>query len=667
MTLSTLASLALLSVSAPSADTGAVSKIASREPTGMRAPVDPERWPLPSSAMADDSLRRAQTATLARAIESLPAAQALTTGGQIAKPVLRGVYGPRVLALEDGYRLEDYSWSDEDGPSIDARLANRVEVIRGPASVLYGSDALGGVVNAVPADLPDARGQAPFTRAGLEAYGASNNAELGGALRLEGASGSFGGRLVVAGGSGNDLHTPDGGIPNTGFGAVNGEAALGVRGADGGATLRYARHGGEYELREADPSPLGPGGPAKEAGPRRKLGDNRVQLGGNLLLGGFRFECRAQWQGHSLIEIDGGPGSAEREQVDLELDTYELDLLAHHAAGALHGTLGVSGLAQTNDTRGPVPVVPDARMHSGGAFAFEELDHGRWSFLLGGRVDQRDLATDGNAILGLPDQSRSDLEASANGGVLYRISDVLALAASAGRGFRVPSLFELYANGPHLGEPRYELGNPDLEPERSFEADAGIRVGRPHARLELLGFVDRIDRYIDVTPIGETRVVGADTLAVYEYTQDDARFSGGEVWLQVDMAAPLTLRARADCVSGENLTLDQPLSRVPPLRAGLDVEWRRANLGWAEQATAGIGIEHASEQTRLGPLDAATDPYTLLHLDAGMKRRFGGRAFRIDLRVRNLLDQTYRSFLSRYKGFAPDPGRNVMLRLSTGL
>ena len=665
--LSTLASILLLSASpAPAAaDTGAISE--TTEVTGTRGHIDPDRSPLPSSVLEREPLRREHTVSIARAIESLPGARTLSTGGQVGTPVLGGLFGPRVLVLDDGYRLEDYSWSDEDGASIDARLPDRVDVIRGPASVLYGSDAIGGVVNAVPADLPDARGRQPFARTGLEAYGATNNAEFGGALRLDGASGALGGRLNVVGRGGSDLRTPDGKIPNTGFDALNGEAALGVRGADGRATLRYARHGGEYELQEA----AGPE-PGQQDGPRRRLGDNRVQLGGDLLLGGLRFECKAQWQNHSMIEIAREPVGAgtpgiEAEQFHLVLDTYAVDLLAHHTAGPLRGTLGGSGLAQTNDTQGPIPVVPDARMHSGAAFAFEELEHGRWSFVAGARVDRRHLETDADAILGLPADSREDLEASADGGVLYRLSDALALNANAGRGWRAPSLFELYANGPHLGEARYELGNPDLEPERSFEADAGVRVRRPHLKLDLSGFVNRIDRYIEAAPIGETRVVGADTLSVYEYTQADARLTGGALWAEIEAAAPLTLRAQADYVSGQNLALDRPLSWVPPLRAALGVECHRENLGWAERGTLGLEIEHVSEQTRLGPFDTATDPYTLLHLEAGMGRRFGSRTFQLDLRVRNLADRTYRSFLSRYKGFAPDPGRNVVLRLSTAL
>ncbi|PYP51813.1 MAG: TonB-dependent receptor, partial [Gemmatimonadetes bacterium] len=118
--------------------------------TATRAPLAAGLSPLPTQALSEDRLRREQSVSLAHALGSLPGINALTTGQQIGKPVIRGLTGPRVLVLEDGSRLEDYSWSDEDGPSVDARLAQRVEVIRGPASVLYGSDALGGVVNVIP-------------------------------------------------------------------------------------------------------------------------------------------------------------------------------------------------------------------------------------------------------------------------------------------------------------------------------------------------------------------------------------------------------------------------------------------------------------------------------------------------------------------------------------
>src|SRR5438128_1497650 len=186
-------------------------------------------------------------------LSELPRLNALTTGAQIAKPMIRGLAGARVLVLANGNRLEDYSWSDEDGPSVDARLAQRVELIRGPASVLYGSDALGGVVNVIPAELPDANGGPRVIRTGFELSGATNNAELEAAARVEGASGPWAWRVFGIGRAAGSLHTPAGELDNTGFGAVNGEAVIGRRGA------RYRRRVGAVpDERHARPDPARP-------------------------------------------------------------------------------------------------------------------------------------------------------------------------------------------------------------------------------------------------------------------------------------------------------------------------------------------------------------------------------------------------------------------------
>src|SRR5947208_139660 len=433
--------------------------------TATRAPLDALSSPLPTEALSEDRLRRAQSVSLAHALAQLPGINALSTGQQIGKPVIRGLAGPRVLVLEDGSRLEDYSWSDEDGPSVDARLAQRVEVIRGPASVLYGSDALGGVVNVIPEELPDANGGPRTMHTGFEISGASNNAEFEGAARVEGASGGWGWRLFGIGRFASSLHTPVGELDNTGFSAMSGEAVVGARGARGSTTLRYTRYGGEFKLLEAE-------GPATgETGrPERKLSDDRVQLAGDYLLGGVRVETKAQWQRHSLVEVadpgvSAGGAPLEGTAFDLLLNTLTLDVLAHHTAGArVHGTLGVSGLTQSNDTRGRIPLVPDARLRSGAVFAFEQAVLGRLSLLAGARVDVRRPTADSNAKLGLSSQTPDYTAFSGNVGIVHRMG-AAALTANLGRAWRAPTLFELYSNGAHLGEARYEIGDPGLKPE----------------------------------------------------------------------------------------------------------------------------------------------------------------------------------------------------------
>jgi iron complex outermembrane receptor protein len=624
--------------------------------------------PLPVAFLGAERLARELTVSLAHAVAGLPGVTALTTGEQIGKPVIRGLSGSRVLVLDNGSRLEDYSWSDEDGPSVDARLARRVEVIRGPASVLYGSDAVGGVVNVIPAELPSATNGQMSARLGAEVYGASNNAEVGAALRADGAMGLLGWRLFLVGRKAASLHTPAGELDNTGFGAVNGEAAIGVRGDRADAVVRVAHYGGEFKLLEAGGPPAADSAAGEEGGPERKAADDRVQLTANYYLGSVRLEATGQFERHSLIELSDEAGvvpatpGQEAQAFNLLLSTASGDLLAHHAIGrAVRGVVGVSGMHQSNDTRGPIPLVPDARVRTGAAFLFEQAAIGRWSVLGGIRIDARRLDWDRNTALGITqDGHRTWTAFSGDVGVVFRPLADIALAANVGRAWRAPNLFELYANGPRIGEQRYEIGRPDLTTELGTNIDVSVRWERRSIRGEIAAYRNQIGHYVFVAPTAELR----GGLPVYRYDQADARLLGGEASVEADLAAPLTALAKLDAVRGTNLQTAEPLPLMPPphLTVGADVHADR--LGGLTRAHVGAEVEIALRQTRLNPLDLPTDGYALVNLSAGSTVTLAGRALRLDLEVRNLLDTAYKSFLSRYKEFALNPGRNVLLRVS---
>lgn len=658
-------------VSVPSAETIALTLSPTPfavEPvtvTATRTPLDASASPLPVAVLGGDALRRAASVSLAQTLEGLAGVRTLSTGAQIGKPVIRGLTGSRVLVLENGSRLEDYSWSDEDGPSVETGFVRRVEVIRGPASVLYGSDALGGVVNVISEQLPDAAGGAGFTRSGFTLSGATNNAELGASARLEGANGRLGWRVAAVGRHAASLHTPAGELDNTGFGAVNGEGSAVLRGPRGSLTLRAVHYGGEFKLLEAN-GPDTAAAAAKDQGPERKLGDERLQLSAEHYAGPWRLEARGQYQRHNLIEVSddtvpgGGGAVGESEAFNLLLQTTALDLLAQHAAGgALRGTVGLSGIAQWNDASGRIPLVPDAHSSGAAAFAFEQLALGgpqsRWTLLAGARVDSRHLSADSDAALGLGAQTRNHTAWSADGGLVWRPAAVVALSANMGRAWRAPTLFELFANGPHLGEARYEQGDPALKPEAGTSLDVALRLDGTRVRAELAGYRNRIGDYIYITPTGQK--LTADSLPVYRYVQADAELIGGEFAVEAQAGRAVTLRGRLDAVRATNRTSHDPLPLTPPLRAGLGVEW---------EGKLGVDVEAFAKQTRLNPLDLPTGGYTLVHLSAGTNATLLGRAVRVDLAVRNLFNTTYRNFLSRYKAFAFDPGRNIILRLSTG-
>ncbi len=651
--------------------------------TATRDSISPLSSPLPTAVLNSADLRRDHGVSLAQTIARLPGVRSLSTGEQIGKPVIRGLSGARVLVLDNGLRLEDYSWSDEDGPSIDARLADRVEVIRGPASVLYGSDALGGVVNAIPSAIPNANGGPRIRRGEIELYGASNNLEGGGVLGLEGTRGRLGARLLFVGRFGQDVRTPAGDIRNTGFVAGNGELAVGVHHASGAETaVRFAHYGGEYKLLEID-APAG-GATQEEGGPARVTLDDRLQLTHTRTVGAFRLETRGQLQRHNLAEKSDlpnpQPGQPKEATVfDLVLNTATADVLLHHgreseemdAAPSWSGTLGLSGLLQHNDSRGIIPLVPDASTVSGGAFAFERFAVGRLAFLAGVRGDLRHLSADANSSLSLQDQSRNFGAFTGDVGLVYRLAPSLALAVNGGSAWRAPTLFELYSNGPRLGEGRYEYGSAILDPERSFNLDASLRWDSPRAHAEASAYHTKVNDYIYIAPTNTTQ----DDLRVYRYAQTDATLYGGELSASVATTDLLTLRGRLDAVHGTDDLHEDPLPLMPPLRAALGAEVR-GHAGRFGTPYLSADVEHVAKSSRLssdernatveaGHFPLATNAYTLLELGAGMSVHPAGRTTRLDLRVRNAGNTQYRDFLNRYKEFAYAPGINVVLRAST--
>ncbi len=634
--------------------------------TASREAIDLTDSPLPVSTVDAEELRRHHSVSMAHVLEQQPGVRTLSTGEQIGKPVIRGLSGSRVLVVDNGLRLEDYSWSDEDAPSVDARMADRLEIVRGPLSVLYGSDALGGVVNVIPEPLPDASGQQGYTHAGVEIYGASSNAEGGLIGQLEGVTGSIGWRALLTGRVGQNFSTPTGELENTGFWAVNGELAGGVSGDWGNADLRFVHYGGVYHLLEANEPPAGG---EENAGPRRILDDERVQLNGQMPFASMRLEGHAQFQRHFLAEEpgdeQGGGNDTGEEEFELVLNTFTLDLLAHHRIGDdITGTVGISGMSQGNEPDKGRHIVPAAEVISGAVFAFERLDLGPVEFLGGARIDGRSLNATADPVLGMvADDSRSYLAVTGSLGAVWHPIDEMAVTANVGRAWRAPNYFELYANGPRIGDARYEIGRSDLNPETSLNFDGGIRLDFPAVRISFNAFQNRITDYIYIERSGDS----LESLPVYRHHQADAVLTGGEGQVTVEPIDLLSVSARYDMVRGDNQQTDQPLPLMPPQRGAISVELHSTELGWADRAWLSVELEGVDKQTNPAPSDQVTAGYGLVNLGAGMQAKFLGHDVRIDARVTNLADHAYRDFLSRYKGFALDPGRNIVLHVGVGM
>src|SRR5205823_12457434 len=178
----------------------------------------------------------------------------------------------------------------------------------------------------------------------------------------------------------------------------------------------------------------------------------------------------------------------------------------------------------------------------------EQATLGRWSVLAGGRVDLRRLAADSNATLALSTQRRDYTAGSGDVGLVYRPVETLAVTANVGRAWRAPTLFELFANGPHLGEARYEIGRPDLVPEAGTNVDVSARWQARRLRAEVSAYRNAVAHYVYIMPTGQFR----DSLRVYRYEQADALLTGAEASVGVDISTPLSLQGRFDAVRGTN-------------------------------------------------------------------------------------------------------------------
>lgn len=609
--------------------------------------------PQPLSVLQGEALVAAQGASLGSVLEGLPGLRNFSTGSGIGKPVIRGLSSNRVLILDNGQRVESQQWGDEHAPNVETATAERIEVIRGPASVLFGSDALGGVINVVQRELPDAIGRSGFVRGTVSGGYASNGKAPDGSLLVEGAQGAVGFRATFTGREQQDVATPEGALFNSGLAMTGGSGALGVRGGWGSLTANVSHRTERVEIHE-DPAE------EPDATPFQRIAATRLAVTGNFALGGARLEVDLGAERNRRREFE------ERGSNDVALgllaNTLTANVHLHQSFGAgIAGVVGVSAMRADFEKFGEETLIPENRADNAGAYGFAQMDRGAWQFTAGIRYDWRRLTNENDAALGLLAGERTYGSLTGNVGALYRLSEPLALVANIGRGFRAPSPFELFANGVHEGTIRFEVGDPTLTNETSLNADFALRAQSGAVQAEVGVFRNAINNYIYPNPTGA--IDPESGFRIYDFTQGDALLTGVEATIEYHPRAWLHLRAGGDYTRGQNTSLDIPIAFVAPMRVNGAVRVEGEGRGALQSPYLELGLEHNAKQSRLDPDDFAPDAYTLASLQAGTRLAVARQAVRLDLQVRNLFDTTYRTFLSRYKFYADDPGRNVVVRV----
>ena len=625
-------------------------------------------------------IARESAASLGDALRHEPGIAIRSFGPGAARPIIRGFDGDRVLILEDGVRTGDLSSESGDhGIAVDPNSAERIEIVRGPATLLYGSNAVGGLVNVITPHESTRGSLLEGTRAQLSADLGSANAQAGTNVGLQHARS---GVRYWAGGSTRrtgDYATPAGTVENSATESVNARAGVGWSGdqlfASAGVTLNDGRYGvpfagefhGHHEVH-SDGHGDDPGGEAAIAldWQRRALRfDVGLQGLANRVVEGVQLSLNAIDWGHDELEIAGG-----NENVGTRYDNRVYILRAdvdQRQTEHLSGRFGAWTQIRDFEAAGVEALAPRTDLSSFAAFAYEELSLGRYRVQFGGRVDRDNYRVaeraggeandDGHeghdhGVLEAPDaRDRGFAGASASVGLHAELGAGNALVANLTRSHRAPAIEELYNFGPHVGTLSFDVGNPDLDAESTLGLDLSLRHRGDGVRADLNFFVYDIDNFI----FGNRSGAVADNLPVYNILQGDSRFRGFDARGSTRLAGRTWLTLGLGYVDARLTTTGEALPRIPPLRGTVDLDIPYGGFTLTPQ------LEFAARQADVFRGETETGRYSVVNLRASYVWPRQDTAHILSFTGYNLTNELYRNHTSYIKDLAPEMGRGVRL------
>ena len=625
----------------------------------------------PVDLLVGDDLQRRKQSTLGETLAQQPGVTATSYGQGSSRPVIRGLGQDRIRILENGLDTGDVSSIGPDhAVSMDPLAAEQVEIVRGPATVLWGANAIGGVVNVLDGRVPDRPASAPVSGAVELEYG-SNSEKTAGAVKLDGGGGRWAWHLDLYARDQDDYSSPastssgenghhDDGVeePETdvvenswaeAVGATLGGSYVTDRGfvgiAFGGYRTDYGIPGHHHHEHDMD----GQGEVEEEEGVHSELEQRRVDLHSQLddPLGGFSaLRLSAGWRDYDHEEIAGDEIGTRFENRWSEV---RLDLLNQRVFG-FEGTLGLQYVNRNFAAFGDEAFVAPTDTTKLGAYVFEQTATEPVGFEFGLRYDDQDTRT---SDAGLPDREFRTWTGSV--GVVWDISDNWGLGASLNRPERAPTPEELYSNGPHAATFSYELGNPYLDPEVGNGLETSLRVTYDRFETTISAFVTRYDGFIYLADTGE-EIEGFEVL---QFTQGDAEFKGFELHGHLEILhgsrSHLHLGFSYDQVDAEFRDTGQPLPRIPPRRG------RLALIYMAERWDARIEGWWVDDQLDVAEHETPTPGYEMLNASVGYKIFSGRVVHEFLLRGRNLSNEVAYNHVSFLKFQAPLPGRDVSL------
>lgn len=621
----------------------------------------------PDHSISGRRLRQALGQTIAETLEDEPGLAQRSMGPAPARPVLRGLGGDRLLILEDGGRTGDLSATAADHAlAIEPMTAEEIELVRGPSTLIYGSNTLGGVINVrrgqIPATLPN------HHHGSISAQGESVNWGSSGGFRAYGPLNSeFAYRADASVRNAFDVRTPAGTLDNTGITTYNASAggswhpSWGMTGFSGNYyETSYGVPGGEG-IAQAHPS-----GVDIEMYRYYLEGKSRFELGDNFAR---RLDLNAthSYYHHKELEYD----FQDRPVVGSEFGVLTTNVRAdfHHRGGSLIDRGIIGGWYEHRDYATGGHTFPFGSVENGFAgFAYQNWNMLEdWNLESALRYDYRIVtpSREDTDIEGIPVRERKFGGLSASVKVEHHVNPNLSAGFIGMRSFQAPGIDELFSKGPHLAVYRFERGNPEMDTESGLGTELYLNYRNDRLRLQASVFRNQVDGYIHSSDTGEPSD-RRPSLNVYQFDGNRALMHGFEINYSYRIFDWLKHNAMVSYVRGEFIDEDEPapflstaddrgLPMMPPLNGRAELEYQYTSM------SIGARARFATQQDRVDEFEVPTDGYIVGDIFAQYNFDYGGWMHTLSLNIENVLNTEYRQHLSQIREIMPEPGRNVKL------
>lgn len=631
------------------------------------------------SSLSVDPIEKAQiqnnsSSNITEALTQIAGVSSISSGGGIAKPVIRGLGYNRIVSINEGIRQEGQQWGDEHGLEIDQFSAERIEVLKGPSSLLFGSDAIGGVINILepfPAPLGTVKGEL------LSQYQTNSKQYVVGAM-VEGNQNGFVWRIRKTNKNAAAYSTPNEAIYNSAFNEDNASLMLGINKKWGYQHFHFSSYQAQFGMIEGERDSMGlfvtseGNSVSNEEAltrtidlPLQRVNHYKVSSLGSYFIGKGNLRTVFGWQNNQRKEYEDDafiPGLF----IDLKTVTGDVKYyFPQHNNWDI--VVGVSGGAQQNNNKGEEYLIPDFSSTDFGIFSSIKKVKDKWSRNFGLRYDWKTISADSlSGVFNFFERSFNAISGSF--GFTYEPNERLHFRWNAGRGFRVPNISELSANGVHEGTFRYEIGNPDLKPETSWQFDAGLGYESEKIGGEFSLFYNAFNQFIYYRN-SENQTMSVDDVnyPVFRYVQGDALFYGGEVSVDYHITEQIHFENKASYVWAINQKTELALPFIPPfhLNSLISYEFIKKQNGNWKSIKIKAQYDYFAKQNRIDQFETITKAYSLV--GGGFSARYQSKSTCVDfyLIASNITNQVYFNHLSRlkYVGIA-GMGRNLIIGCS---